>query len=73
MNQNAHLLWRVLRGGLLLCAGPLAFDLCASLYAGRIGVYAPFLYPMFFALGVLFVIDDMRRKRKEGKRPANTP
>jgi hypothetical protein len=31
------------------------------------GFYAPFLCPIFFALGVGFVIEDMRKKRKDGK------
>jgi hypothetical protein len=66
MNIDRHVLTRMLRGGLLLCLGPLAFDVCASIYAGRIGLYAPFLYPMFFVLGVGFVIEEIRKKRRDG-------
>jgi hypothetical protein len=67
MNINRHMLLRMFRGGLLACMGPLAFDVCASVYAGRIGMYAPpFLYPIFFVLGVVFVIEDVRKKRGDG-------
>lgn len=58
---------RMLRAGVIMSAGPLVFDICASIYAGRIGIYAPFLYPMFFALGVGFVIDDVLKARRAAK------
>jgi hypothetical protein len=66
MNIDRQVLLRMLRGGLLACVVPFAFDVCASIYSGRIGIYAPpFFYPIFFVLGVGFVIEDIRKKRPD--------
>ena len=47
-----RLLLQMLTGGLLACVGPLTFDVCASIYAGRIHRYAPpFFYPIFLSRG----------------------
>lgn len=67
MHIDNQLILRMLRAGALMCVGPLAFDACASIYAHRIGMYAPpFLYAMFFALGVGLVLENARKETKNG-------
>ena len=69
MNVDGQILYKLIRGGVLACAVPLSFDAIMSLLAHKMGSYSPpFLYPIFFVLGVAFAMQELRRHRvKNGK------
>ena len=62
MNLIRALIW----AGTRACLAPLIFDVAVSIEAGRPDLYAPFLYPMFFLLGLAF---EFEKYRKERNRP----
>jgi hypothetical protein len=41
---------------------PVAFDVVLSIYTGKVGLYAPFLYPMFLIFGVIEALYRWRRR-----------
>ena len=62
--------------GVKACIFPVAYDAFLSVYSGKIALYAPFLYPMCFFLGVVIELESIRKRgRHDGdhKRPPAGP
>ncbi len=52
--------------GLRACLIALAYDAFLSVYSGRLGFYAPFLYPICFFLGAVIELQSIRKRKRSG-------
>jgi hypothetical protein len=64
MNSYVLGVGQVIWVGVKACLTPLIFDVAMSIYVGKPNLYAPFLWPLFFFLGIIMGLDRLRRARR---------